>query len=386
MFAGPGAASGTVPDVTSIWLDETPPDPYPELDGDATADVAVVGGGIAGIAVAYHLARAGSRPIVLEARTVAEAASGRNAGFLLAGVAENFVAAARRYGEGAALRIWRFTQRNQKLVREIVEREEIVCDLAWNGSSQAAGDADEWAELQRSAERLVGEGVRVRLLPEERSAIFLDDGELHPARYVRGLARAAVRLGARVHTGTRVSAVTAREVRTGRGRVRAGAVVVCVNAYSQHLVPLRIKPVRGQMLATAPLPRRVFDRPAYANRGYRYWRQRADGSVLVGGWRDTAVEEEIGEEERTTERVQRQLEGFLRDRVGDVAVTHRWAGTMGFSHDALPYVGALDGGVHVNAGFTGHGMAFTTATGELLADIIGGIKRNETDLFAPDRP
>jgi glycine/D-amino acid oxidase-like deaminating enzyme len=58
---------------------------------------------------------------------------------------------------------------------------------------------------------------------------------------------------------------------------------------------------------------------------------------------------------------------------------------MGFSHDALPYVGALDSGVFVNAGFTGHGMAFATATGELVADLLRGEKPNETDLFAPER-
>ena len=167
--------------------------------------------------------------------------------------------------------------------------------------------------------------------------------------------------------------------------MRAGAVVVCVNAYSQHLVPLRVKPVRGQMLATAPVAQRVFERPAYASRGYRYWRQRADGSLLVGGWRDTAADEEVGEEERTTPRIQQQLDAFLRERCGDAKVTHRWAGTMGFSHDALPYVGALDSGVFVNAGFTGHGMAFATATGELVADLLRGEKPNETDLFAPER-
>ena len=139
------------------------------------------------------------------------------------------------------------------------------------------------------------------------------------------------------------------------------------------------------MLATAPVTRRVFERPAYANRGYRYWRQRADGSLLVGGWRDTAVEEEVGEEERTTPRIQQQLEDFLREHCADAKVTHRWAGTMGFSHDALPYVGRLDSGVFVNAGFTGHGMAFATATGELVADLLRGEKRNETDLFAPER-
>jgi glycine/D-amino acid oxidase-like deaminating enzyme len=236
-----------------------------------------------------------------------------------------------------------------------------------------------------SAERLKREGVRVRLTPEDRAAIYEEDGELHPVRYVRGLAAAAVAAGARMHDGTRAVAVSKDEVRTERARVRAGAVVVCVNAYSRHLIPLRVKPVRGQMLATAPVPQRIFERPAYANRGYRYWRQRADGSLLIGGWRDTAADEEVGEEERTTPRIQQQLDTFLSERCPDAKVAHRWAGTMGFSHDALPYVGALDTGVFVNAGFTGHGMAFATATGELVADLLRGEKRNETDLFAPER-
>jgi len=372
--------------VTSLWLDEVEPDNRPALEEDITAEVAIVGAGIAGIATAYHLARAGMKAVVLEARTVAEAASGRNAGFLLAGVAENFVAATRRYGADRALRIWRFTRHNQELVREIVAQERIECDLAWNGSAQIAGDDEEWREVRESADRLGNESVRVRIAPDERAAIYEDDGEFHPVRYVRGLARAAVAAGARIYDGTRAVAATKSEVRIARARVQAGAVVVCDNAYSQHLVPLRVRPVRGQMLATAPVARRVFERPAYANRGYRYWRQRADGRLLVGGWRDTAADEEVGEEERTTPRIQSQLERFLRDRCPEANVTHRWAGTMGFSHDALPYVGRLQSGVFVNAGFTGHGLAFATATGELIADLVRDKKRSETDLFAPDRP
>ena len=372
--------------MTSIWLDEIAPDIHPSLDEDTSTDVAIVGAGIAGVATAYNVSRSGAKVVVLEARSVAEAASGRNAGFLLAGVAENFVAAARRYGEDRALRIWRFTRHNQELVRAIVEREHIACDLAWNGSAQIAGDDAEWEEVRASAERLTKERVRVRLAPKERAAIYEEDGELHPVRYVRALAGAAVATGARLHDATRAITVSKGEVRTDRARVRAGAVVVCVNAYSQHLVPLRVRAVRGQMLATAPVARRVFERPAYANRGYRYWRQRPDGSLLVGGWRDTAADEEVGEEERTTPRIQDQLERFLREHCADAKVTHRWAGTMGFSHDALPYVGRLPSGVFVNAGFTGHGMAFATATGELVADLLRGEKRNETDLFAPERP
>src|SRR5437899_1034454 len=100
-----GAPSGTVAQVTSLWLDESPPERGAPLEGDASADVVVVGAGIAGIATAYPLARAGARPLVLEARSVAEAASGRNAGFLLAGVADDFVVAVRRYGEDRARRV-----------------------------------------------------------------------------------------------------------------------------------------------------------------------------------------------------------------------------------------------------------------------------------------
>ncbi len=132
----------------SVWLDGVERS-FPPLEGDATADVAIVGGGIAGIASAYFLARSGAKVIVLEARGVAGAASGRNAGFLLAGVAENFLAASRRYGEEATWRIWRLTKRTQALVRALVAEHAIACELRWNGSDQIAGDDAEWHANQK---------------------------------------------------------------------------------------------------------------------------------------------------------------------------------------------------------------------------------------------
>jgi len=171
---------------------------------------------------------------------------------------------------------------------------------------------------------------------------------------------------------------------TASGVVRAGAIVLCTNAYTAHLATSRVRPVRGQMLATAPTAP-VFARPAYANRGYRYWRQTSDGRALVGGWRDTAAALEVGEEERTTAVIQDQLEAFLRARGVAAAVTHRWAGTMGFSHDALPYVGAIASGVFVCGGFTGHGMAFGPAAAELVASLVRGATHPDADLFDPSR-
>jgi glycine/D-amino acid oxidase-like deaminating enzyme len=207
---------------------------------------------------------------------------------------------------------------------------------------------------------------------------------MHPVRWVRGLAAAAVKKGARIHESTRVDAVMRGEARTTVGVVRAGAIVLCTNAYTAHLASSRVRPVRGQMLATAPTAR-IFERPAYANRGYRYWRQASDGRVLVGGWRDTAVDEEVGEEERTTERIQTQLEAFLNGRGITAPVTHRWAGTMGFSHDALPYIGRIVDGVFVCGGFTGHGMSFGPASAELVAALVQGSTHPDAELFDPSR-
>jgi gamma-glutamylputrescine oxidase len=367
----------------SLWLDGVSRS-YPPLDRDVTADVVVVGAGIAGIATAYFLASAGAKVVVLDARGVAEAASGRNAGFLLAGVAENFVAASRRYGEANALRIWRFTKRTQELARSLVQEQGIECDLRWNGSDQIAGDDEEWREIQESARRLSETGVAVSVDSRAHSATYLDDGELHPVRWVRGLAAAAVKKGARVHESTRVNAVVTGEARTATGTARAGAIVLCTNAYTPHLAPSRVRPVRGQMLATSAAAA-VFDRPAYANRGYQYWRQTQDGRVLVGGWRDTAVDEEVGEEERTTERIQTQLDAFLNEHHVTAPVTHRWAGTMGFSHDALPYVGRIAERLFVCGGFTGHGMAFGPASAELVAALVRGSTHPDAELFDPSR-
>jgi glycine/D-amino acid oxidase-like deaminating enzyme len=367
----------------SLWLDGAE-HVYAGFEGETTADVAIVGAGIAGVATAYFLAKSGARVVVLDARGVAEAASGRNAGFVLAGVAENFVAASRRYGAANALRIWRLTQRTQALVRELVAEHGIACELRWNGSDQIAGEDDEWREVEQSARLLAAQGVRAHVDAAARTATYADDGELHPMRWVRGLARAAVAAGASIHEDSAVTSIDDGVARTSRGAVRAGTIVLCTNAYTAHLTASRVRPVRGQMLATAPAPP-IFARPAYARRGYQYWRQTQDGRVIVGGWRDTAVEREVGEDEHTSDEIQARLDAFLRAHGISAEVTHRWAGTMGFSHDALPYVGRTGARLFVCGGFTGHGMAFGPACAEMVATLVATGSHPDADLFDPAR-
>jgi len=146
---------------------------------------------------------------------------------------------------------------------------------------------------------------------------------------------------------------------------------LATNAYTPELLPdVKIRPTRAQMLATAPVSTTVAPRPTYSNYGYRYWRQLASGEFLIGGWRDTRVDEENTSEDATTSNIQARLDQAAAELGAAAPVTHRWAGIMGFTEDGLPLAGPVDGmpNVYLCAGFTGHGMGFAFMTAKRVAE------------------
>jgi len=155
----------------------------------------------------------------------------------------------------------------------------------------------------------------------------------------------------------------------------AGAVVLATNAYTNLLLPeIGIAPVRAQMLGTAPDPRRLVARPTYSDRGFRYWRQLPDGRLLAGGFRNHALDEEVGHQAVPTAKIQALLEREVRRLGAGAEVTHRWAGIMGFTADELPLVGPVPGqpGVYICGGYSGHGMGFAFQCARLLAGELTG--------------
>src|SRR5439155_14051380 len=207
-----------------------------------------------------------------------------------------------------------------------------------------------------------------------------EDGVVNPVKFVHGLAAEAARRGARFHEGSRVTGARwhdgSWEAMAGERQVRARTLVLATNAYAPQLVPSLkplIVPRRGQMLSTVPVDIRLDPRPVYCNYGYQYWRQTADGRVVIGGWRNTAFEAESGYETQVTPGIQQAIEQGLADLVGpDFRVEHRSAGTTGFARDGRPLVGWLDAAHHlaICAGFTGHGLGMAAACTEDLAEIL----------------
>jgi gamma-glutamylputrescine oxidase len=390
---------------TSLWLD-SPHQPAPPLAADTSCDVLVIGGGLCGAACVGALARAGHDVVWLEEGRVAGAATGRNAGFVLQGTAERYDRAVALLGRERARRIHGWSLDNHARIAAAAAG--IDCAYRRGGSLQLAGSPEEEAELVASAALLQEDGFDAQLLEGEalgavyraagfRLGVLLPaDGELDPARFVRGLAARAVADGARLHEGTRVAALdagTMGDVRaeTSGGTVRAQVAVLATNARAAELLPFfhhKVDPVRGQMLATAPAPP-TFDRPVYADHGFDYWRQLPDGRVVLGGWRNLDPASEVGTADVLHGGIQQRMEEFLHRfaPLRGVPVTHRWSGTMGFSKDGLPLVGPVPGaaGALAGVGFTGHGFGFAMLAGQALAATVDDGRHPFCDDLTPYR-
>ena len=376
---------------TPYWLDPGC-ELAPSLSGDVSCDVAVIGAGLCGAAATLALAKQGINVVLLEAGRVAEKATGRNAGFILQGTAERYSRAVTMMGAEKTRKVHEWTLINHRRMAETIVEEGIDCNYRRSGSLQLAGTPQEEAELEESAALLLKNGFKAELLDGKvlgktytdagfkMGVLLPEDGEVHPARLVRGAVQAAMRHGATLYECSSVTELHANSpgdvtLKTVDGTVRCQLVLVCTNARARQLLPWyadKVDPVRGQMLATVPAPR-IFDWPIYADHGFDYWRQDERNRIVLGGWRNLDPGNEVGFEQTLHPVIQDRMTEFLNrfEALRGIEITHRWSGIMGFSRDSLPLVGPAPGapGALAAVGFTGHGFGFAWQAGEALAAV-----------------
>jgi gamma-glutamylputrescine oxidase len=393
------------PDPPSLWQAQHAWAGFPPLDGPRSADVVVVGAGVTGCACALGLAAGGAEVVVLDAAQAAAGASGRNGGFASAGTGLGLADAAVLIGMPAALGLIRATAAALDAMLALAAERGEPAAIDRTGSLWIAA-ADEADDLRSAVARLREAGVDCREAPElipepmraryTHAAVFPGDCRLDPARFVRTLAGAAAAAGARVNEHSPVDEIEPGpggwRVRTPAGDVTAPAVVVACDGRTPRLVPELagiVYPVRGQMLATEPLPDTVIALPTHSDHGFVYARPTADGRLAIGGCRSADLEAEYTDDGRPTAPVQAALERFVRERMGlaGARIAHRWAGTMGFSADLLPVAGEVPGrpGLHVACGYSGVGNVQGFVCGGLLADGLLGRPAPLAGALAPDR-
>jgi gamma-glutamylputrescine oxidase len=361
------------------WLDY-PYEPRPALHADVTADVCVIGAGVSGLSCARELARRGLDTVVLEARTVASGASGRNGGFLLAGGAPFHVDARERWGHEPARRLYARTVEAQNEVVDLAESLGVGDAVRRVGSLRLATSEEEAAHVEKHVEALREDGFAAELIERDdleeplkgigHAGCLVDhDAALQPAKWIRALATDAETAGARIYEST--PAQLGHPVIANGAAVSAPTVVIAADAASSAVVET-VRARRLHMIATAPLDSILVTTLVYARYGYEYFQQTADGRIALGGFSDLDGERSYTETEEGNPAVWERLARYLSEDLGiaEGQITHRWVGIVGFSDDYRPFAGQVDDGLYALGGYSGTGNLIGFIAGRAVAEQI----------------
>jgi len=378
------------PFLASLWHATATPSPtLPRLAGDTTADVAIVGGGYAGLATAIHLAERGANVVVLEAAAeIGLGASGLNGGQVNPGIKYEPDEIEAVYGPERAPALIDFAGGTTAASFDLIARLGIDCDAMPGGFVQPAVDTKSLAMQERRYAQWQRRGAPVESLSADGMARLLGSeayvggwidrrgGTLHPLKYVRGLAGAAVTRGVRLFTRSRATRIERQNQRwrvsTGDASVTCDALALLTNAYADGLWPGLARsfvPIRSSQVATTPLPDAVASTVLPAGHGASdtrrllvYWRLDPQNRLMIGG--------------RSSFRAPRSardfalLEGMLRrlyPQASNVAITHRWYGYVGMTLDSMPRFNRLGPRGLALVGCNGRGVALFSALGEHIA-------------------
>lgn len=375
---------------------------FPALDGPERCDVCVIGGGYTGVSAALHLAERGHAVILLEAERLGWGASGRNGGQVNSGQRRDQNLLERLVGKDDARRLWQMGEEAKALVRGLIERHAIACDLKAgvlypdHRARYVAGSHAYAAKLRADygydhARAVTRDEVREMLGTDAYHGGWFDAeaAHLHPLDFLLGLARAARAAGVRIYESTpvrRLGTVAPIAVETAGATVTADHVVLAGNGYLDGIDPrveARIMPINNYILATEPLGEEraralIRDDVAVADSRFviNYFRLSADRRLLFGGG------------ETYSRRFPGDLKGFVRRRMLEIypqlapaRIDYAWGGTLAVTVNRLPYFAHLEPGIFSASGYSGQGVALATLAGQIMAEAIDGAS-SRFDLFA----
>lgn len=366
----------------------------PAVTGTLRADACVIGLGGSGLAAIEELLDRGASVIGIDAGRVAAGAAGRNGGFLIGGPAVPLAAETPGWDLSDKIELWRRTRVELDHLESVLGST-IIARCPWiniagmiggpRSAEEEAWEAAEYARLDADRRALRRIGIRAveHADPLGRGFAVPEQARMNPAERALRLAELVVQRGARLFEHSRAKVIGPGRVTLADGAIEAAIIIVAVDGRLDLLVPQLAPLVRThrlQMLATAPLRRRVLPRAVVSARsGYEWLQQDAAGRLLLGGGRDRHATDEQTPDDRPTAPVQDWIETVVGRVAGPgVPITHRWAASVGYTEDQRALCVPVDEGVVAVGGYSGHGnlvgpVAARAAVAHALAgEPIGG--------------
>ncbi|MEV6909113.1 FAD-dependent oxidoreductase [Amycolatopsis sp. NPDC051071] len=385
------------PGTRSLWIDTAP---APDRSGTplpSKVDVAVLGGGIAGLTTAYRLARAGRSVLVLEAGRLAAGVSGHTTAKVSTQHGLKYATLAKTKGTEAAAIYARSQTSALEWIAAASAELGIDCGFTRADSFVYTTKPETVESLEREAEAAAEAGLPATFgtevdldVPAIGAVKFTAQAHFHPRRWLLGLAGEIERVGGTIVEGVRADGVDERggvRVRTGRGEVRANEVVVATHypILDRGLFFARLDPVRDLVVAGPVEGNRLPDGMfldadthhsvrGYSNDGVPY---------AVAGGEHYRVGDSVDVESRYE-----RLASWAGRHAGVGRVTHRWSAHDLSTLDSVPYVGRYHPAsrhLWVATGFGQWGMTGGTAAGLLLGDLLTGRENPAASLYDPNR-
>ncbi|MBU3995445.1 MAG: FAD-binding oxidoreductase [Actinobacteria bacterium] len=386
--------------VSHWWRQVGAPVPRPELPGDLTADVVIVGAGYTGLWTAYYLKRARPelRVVVIEQRHVGYGASGRNGGWLtnaITGGREQYVPS---HGRDAAERFQRAMNETVDEVIRVAEAEGIDADIQKGGEFNVAYTPAQEARIRSFAaseqqwahtdlELLEASAATAKInIAHTRAAVWHPHcARIQPAKLAAGLADAVERVGVEIYERTRAVEIAPYRVRTTHGTVSADIVVRATEGFTANLAGLHRLwlPMNSSLIATEPLSGEVWDELNWSQgetlgdfaHVYMYAQRTADDRIAIGGrgvpYKFGSRTDTDGQTPAVTVETLSEIMHRFFPATQGAEIDHVWSGVLGVPRDWAATVG-LDRqtGLAWAGGYVGTGVTATNLAGRTLTDLI----------------
>lgn len=381
-----------------------------QLTQNIHADVVIVGGGLAGVSVAYCLSQQGKKVVLVEDGLIGSGETGRTTAHLVSALDDRYYELEKIFGPEETRLIAESQQAAINFIEATVQKENIDCDFKRVSGYLFLHPSDNAETLQKELEAATRAGIEVRLAPNVPGMMnvtgecleFPNQGQFHPLKYMEGLCHAIIRNGGQIFTNTHASEIDHEGITTKNGfTIKANHVVVATNSPVNNLVAMHLKQtahrtyVIGSLVKKGSVPECLWWDTGDVNADahfppYHYVRIQSyndEYDLLISGGEDHPTgdisKDHIQEENRYV-----RLEAWTQQHFPVLKILYRWSGQVMEPVDSIAFIGRnpLDKeNVYIVTGDSGTGMTHCTIAGLLITDLIIGRNNPWEEIYNPSR-
>jgi glycine/D-amino acid oxidase-like deaminating enzyme/nitrite reductase/ring-hydroxylating ferredoxin subunit len=393
-----------------FWLSSSYVLAYQKLELNKETEVVIVGGGMAGINIAYCLAKAGKNVVVVEDGFIGSGETGRTTAHLTNALDDRYYKLEKLFGEENSRLIAHSHTRAIDFIEQTVIDEKIQCEFERVNGYLFRHPTDNPESLRKEYEACLRAGLDVELSTimlgnksMEKVLKFARQGQMHPIKYLKALCDAIIKNGGSIYTNTQAKEINAEGITTDQGfTIRANHVVVATNSPVNNKYVINLKQIAYQTYVIAlKVKKDLYPSALWWDTGdffinpdippYHYIRTQKlneTHDLLIVGGEDHPTgqqgKDKIPEEDRYS-----SLEKWAKRHFDGIEeVVHRWSGEVLEPADSLAFIGRNPlhkDNVYVVSGDSGNGMTHSTIAGMLIRDLILGRPNKLESIYSPSR-